>query len=138
MTTVSCCRLSTVRNANNIVVMKAGQIAEQGTHAQLMRTRGIYHSLVKRQAGDGTLGTEEAPDKKVGPVPAAFSRSQHTLDAGGLSHMISSGPDRAAQPVCWWRLGLTGKPHGIFSMGKRDALAPLSHQELERGMGEQA
>jgi len=62
------CRLSTVRNANNIVVMKAGQITEQGTHAQLMRTRGVYYSLVKRQSGDGSLGTEDDPDKRFQKV----------------------------------------------------------------------
>lgn len=62
------CRLSTVRNATNIVVMKAGRITEQGTHAQLMMQRGIYYSLVKRQAGDGTLGTGEEENKKVSPA----------------------------------------------------------------------
>ena len=43
--------------------MKAGRISEQGTHAQLMMQRGIYYSLVKRQAGDGTLGTREEEEK---------------------------------------------------------------------------
>ena len=38
-------RLSTVRNADQIVVLSAGQIAEQGTHAELMRLRGIYWNL---------------------------------------------------------------------------------------------
>jgi ATP-binding cassette subfamily B protein/subfamily B ATP-binding cassette protein MsbA len=38
-------RLSTVRNADQIVVLSEGRIAEQGTHAQLMRRRGIYWNL---------------------------------------------------------------------------------------------
>ena len=42
-------RLSTVRDANNIVVMKNGQIAEQGTHEQLTELGGIYFQLVSRQ-----------------------------------------------------------------------------------------
>lgn len=42
-------RLSTVRNAHNIVVMKDGQIAEQGTHTELMKENGIYVQLVSRQ-----------------------------------------------------------------------------------------
>lgn len=45
--------------------MKAGRISEQGTHAQLMRQKGIYYSLVRRQAGDGTLGTAEGEPTKV-------------------------------------------------------------------------
>jgi len=42
-------RLSTVRNATNIVVMKDGRVAEQGTHEQLMQQEGIYVQLVSRQ-----------------------------------------------------------------------------------------
>jgi len=42
-------RLSTVRNADNIVVMSEGKIAEQGTHQELMTQNGIYVQLVSRQ-----------------------------------------------------------------------------------------
>jgi ATP-binding cassette subfamily B protein len=42
-------RLSTVIDANRIIVLKDGLIAEQGSHAQLMARDGYYASLVKRQ-----------------------------------------------------------------------------------------
>lgn len=42
-------RLSTVRDADNIVVMEAGRVAEQGTHAQLTAMRGRYYELVRNQ-----------------------------------------------------------------------------------------
>ncbi len=40
-------RLSTIRGADLIVVVADGHIAEQGTHAELMRQRGRYWSLVR-------------------------------------------------------------------------------------------
>ncbi len=42
-------RLSTVKNADNIVVMESGEIVEQGTHEELTRLRGAYFHLVKNQ-----------------------------------------------------------------------------------------
>ena len=38
-------RLSTVRNADRIVVMDQGRIAEEGSHAELMARGGMYHRL---------------------------------------------------------------------------------------------
>ncbi|HSU57273.1 MAG TPA: ABC transporter ATP-binding protein [Candidatus Dormibacteraeota bacterium] len=42
-------RLATVVNADRIIVLKHGRIAESGTHRELMRSRGYYSSLVERQ-----------------------------------------------------------------------------------------
>lgn len=42
-------RLSTVKNADNIIVLDNGRIAEQGTHSQLTALRGKYYELVKNQ-----------------------------------------------------------------------------------------
>ena len=42
-------RLSTVRNADNIVVIDNGKIAEQGSHEQLIAFRGKYYTLIKNQ-----------------------------------------------------------------------------------------
>jgi len=42
-------RLSTVRNADNIVVLADGKMAETGTHSQLIEKEGIYCKLWKEQ-----------------------------------------------------------------------------------------
>lgn len=42
-------RLSTVKNADNIVMLNKGKIIEQGTHEALTRLRGEYYHLVKNQ-----------------------------------------------------------------------------------------
>lgn len=42
-------RLSTVRNADQIVVLKEGEITEQGTHETLIVRQGDYYRLVKNQ-----------------------------------------------------------------------------------------
>lgn len=42
-------RLSTVFDADNIVVMEKGKIVEQGTHSGLVQRRGAYYKLVKNQ-----------------------------------------------------------------------------------------
>lgn len=47
-------RLSTVQNADLILVMEDGTIVEQGTHAELIQKNGRYHSLYFAQLKGGT------------------------------------------------------------------------------------
>lgn len=42
-------RLSTVKEADNIVVLSDGQICEEGTHEALIAKQGMYYTLVKNQ-----------------------------------------------------------------------------------------
>jgi ABC-type methionine transport system ATPase subunit len=47
-------RLSTVRNADVICVLKEGRIVERGTHAELLALKGCYAELVHSQLEDDT------------------------------------------------------------------------------------
>src|ERR1043166_7595476 len=59
-------RLSTVQNADVIVVLEDGRIVETGTHAELMRAQGVYSKLYEIEFKTG----EEPP-----PAPTALVAS---------------------------------------------------------------
>ena len=45
-------RISSVKNADQILVLDEGRIAERGTHAQLLEKKGIYYQMVQEQYRD--------------------------------------------------------------------------------------
>ena len=53
-------RLSTVRNANTILVINEGRICEQGTHDALLLQQGLYHHLYTMQSLSGAPPDTEA------------------------------------------------------------------------------
>lgn len=50
-------RLSTIMHCDRIIVMEQGRVIEEGTHAQLMESRGRYYELWKDQMPDETDST---------------------------------------------------------------------------------
>lgn len=42
-------RLSTVKNADQIIVLDSGKIIEQGTHNDLIINKGKYYELIQNQ-----------------------------------------------------------------------------------------
>jgi ATP-binding cassette subfamily B protein len=53
-------RLSTVQNANRIIVLHRGRIRETGTHQELLRQKGIYWKLYQLQYKDQLVSGDEA------------------------------------------------------------------------------
>jgi len=51
-------RISTVLNADKIVVLERGQIVAQGTHRQLLENSPVYQEIYESQLGNGTLNAK--------------------------------------------------------------------------------
>ena len=76
-------RLSTVRNADLILVMDQGRIVETGTHEQLLARQGIYSTLVHAQSPSG---------EQLADTPRCVSR----VGAAGLNGHDKSGNGKLA------------------------------------------
>ncbi len=66
-------RLSTVREANKIIVLEKGRVAQSGTHEQLMREGGLYAELYaiqfEKQMGTNDYGSDSTLRKDIEEEP---------------------------------------------------------------------
>ena len=53
-------RLSTVKNCDEIIVLDNGEIAEQGTHEELLGKQGMYYRLWNMQQGNFVIEDEKS------------------------------------------------------------------------------
>ncbi len=86
-------RISTVKDADEILVLDDGRIAERGTHRDLLERGGLYAAMYRRQLLEEELQVDEEQsehDRRVRPpVPdgEGFQRSRPRIDdlSGGQS-----------------------------------------------------
>ncbi|KAH7338340.1 P-loop containing nucleoside triphosphate hydrolase protein [Rhizoctonia solani] len=60
-------RLSSIQNADRIIAMASGRVAEQGTYNELLDLGGVFSALVKHQASVGSLNSNS--EITVAPAP---------------------------------------------------------------------
>lgn len=58
-------RLSTIENADKIIVLDHGQIVEQGSHRELLKHNGLYAQLVQKQIMGGGAGAADGDSTTV-------------------------------------------------------------------------
>ncbi|CAO3700018.1 unnamed protein product [Rhizopus stolonifer] len=85
-------RLSTVRNADLIVVMDHGDIIERGTHSDLVKQDGVYADLVRKQAIE-TNTNEDVKELELEELEVQRTITYDDLDGGDLKKIISEKYD---------------------------------------------
>ncbi|CAH0045767.1 unnamed protein product [Clonostachys solani] len=84
-------KLSTIRNADNIVVMSTGGIAEQGTHAELVSSGGLYSSLVHAQdlsaAPESTADESSSDEDAVEETKLGLRQSLSKVHTKDVEHL---------------------------------------------------
>ncbi|KAK9702026.1 hypothetical protein K7432_011439 [Basidiobolus ranarum] len=91
-------RLSTVKKADNIVVMTEGKILEQGTHDQLLSLKSAYYHLVEAQSFSSSESTEAnlklAPKKmSAESIDSTMAKSDGPLLLKDEPQFLSSDED---------------------------------------------
>jgi ATP-binding cassette subfamily B protein len=93
-------RLSTILAADQILVMDQGQIAERGTHAELLAADGLYAKIYNEQFKGGAVEVDTPlADEAPVPEPAANGVGHAAMGAGQPHGMMGGGGQPAGIPM---------------------------------------
>ena len=76
-------RISTVKDADEILVLDDGRIVERGSHSELLLRRGRYAQMYRRQLLEEELEVDEERDQHEKRV-----RAEREVESGGSAPRI--------------------------------------------------
>lgn len=102
-------RLSTIVDADQILVLERGHIAERGTHGELLATAGAYARMWNSQEQLSAYAYAEGDAEDAGAVEAvdnSAARADGLNGAGSSSAAVApdSGRARRSAPSIMWRM----------------------------------
>jgi ABC-type multidrug transport system fused ATPase/permease subunit len=109
-------RLTTIKNADEIIAIEKGEVKERGTHSELMKLKGLYHSLVTRQMAEKTENDSVAENSKNEHIEAKLAKQVSTSqDHVEIEEIIRKDKVKASnKPLLFFRLAKLNSPEWFF------------------------
>jgi ATP-binding cassette subfamily B (MDR/TAP) protein 1 len=126
-------RLSTIRNADKICLINQGQIAEMGTHDELIARNGLYADLVRLQMS----GHDDLPDQDALITPEIADVEGDSDIPPGAPGSSPAGSDRK-RATSQASVGAAVVPGGSGQYNSEREMEPLAPGELSKEESQQA
>ncbi|KAF3801024.1 Heavy metal tolerance protein [Colletotrichum gloeosporioides] len=112
-------RLSTIMNADRIVVIEDGEVVEQGNHADLVVAKGRYADLWSKQTFLKPKDDDPTDGKQTDATGGETSESVNTQKANGKKPKDDSAHDENGKGANDANNGSEGKPNGHKKEGSK-------------------
>ena len=117
-------RCSTVRHADEIIVLREGRIVERGTHDELIAHSGYYYDLYQKQLLEEELGARMSDFREEETLGKAYD-SHLTRRLLGLHAALQSAGVFRAHPDARRHSARSRRPH-LFHIAHRQYIVPGS------------
>ncbi|KZM26033.1 uncharacterized protein EKO05_0005862 [Ascochyta rabiei] len=92
-------RLSTIRNASKIIVMKKGDIIEEGTHDELLTLNGSYADMIRLQTVKPTDDGASSSRTSLDDDEIELIKNKHSASAVNDTDALPSSPAEKPEPL---------------------------------------